>query len=146
MGGARDDPDGWGVFDADALAEIAVIFDKLREPTHGIDGKGQGDSVLGGEALRELLEIDGGLDGNLVGEDLVAVVVAEGFALGVKEAGVDGGLEAPVVLRERKVVTDPGNVLFCGGVFEERVGAGAVGALKVFKLDERYLGQYFKNE
>jgi hypothetical protein len=92
--------------------------------------------VGGGELLRELLELVGGLDGDLVGEDGVAVLVAEGLAFGVEEAGVDGGLEAPVVLREREVVADPGDVVLGGGVFEERVGAGAVGALEVFKLDD----------
>ena len=136
VGGGGDDPDGGGVLDADALAEGVVGFDFCSQLAHGIDGEGQGDAVLRGKLLRELLEIAGGLDGGLVGEDLVAIVVAEGLAFGVEEAGVDGGLEAPVVLREREVVADPGDVVFGGGVFEEGVGAGAVGALEVFKLDD----------
>ena len=136
VGGVGDDPDGGGVLDADALAKIAVGLDCLCEMAHGIDGEGQGDAVLGGELLRELLEIGGGFDGGLVGEDFVTIVVAEGLAFGVEEAGVDGGLEAPVVLREREVVADPGDVVLGGGVFEERVGAGAVGALEVVKLDD----------
>ena len=135
-GCAGDDPDGGGVLDADAVAESLVVFDQLREAAHGIDGEGQGDAVAGGEALRELLKLVGGFDGGLVGEDLVAIVVAEGLAFGVKEARVDGGLEAPVVHGEREVVADPGDVVFGGGLNEERVGAGAVGALEVIKLDD----------
>ena len=102
----------------------------------GSMAKGRATPWLGGKLLRELLEIVGSLDGGLVGEDLVAVVVAEGLAFGVEEAGVDGGLEAPVVLGQREVVADPGDVVFGGGVFEQGVGAGAVGALEVFKLDD----------
>ena len=136
VGGAGDDPDGGGVLDADALAEGVVGFDFLGEPTHGIDGERQGDAMGGGEALGEVLELAEGLDGNLVGEDGVAVVVAEGLAFGVEEAGVDGGLEAPVVLREREIVADPGDRILFGGLFEEGIGAGAVGALEVFKLDD----------
>ena len=136
VGGAGDDPNGRGVLDADALAERVVGFHFFGQVAHGIDGEGQGDAVLGGPFLRELLEIAGSLDGRLIGEDVVAIVVAEGLAFGVKEAGVDGGLEAPVVLREREVVADPGDVVFGGGVFEEGVCAGAVGALEIFKLDD----------
>ena len=136
VGGAGDDPDGGRVLNADALAQIAVILDLLREPAHGIDGERQCDAVLGRKLLRELLEIDGSLNGRLVGEDFVAVFVAEGLAFGVEEAGVDGGLEAPVVLRQGEVVADPWDVVFGRGVFEEWVGAGAVRALKVFKLDD----------
>ena len=33
-------------------------------------------------------------------------------------------------------MANPGNAVFGGGIFEERVGAGAVGALEVFKLDD----------
>ena len=136
VSGVGDDPDGGGVLDADALAEGVVGFDFLGEAAHGIDGEGQSDAVGGGEALREVLELAGGFDGDLVGEDLVAIVVAEGFAFGVEEAGVDGGLEAPGVLGEREVVADPGDVVLCGGLFEEGVGLGAVGALHVFELDD----------
>ena len=136
VGGVGDDPDGGSVLDADALSEGVVVFDLLGEAAHRIDGEGQGDAVGGGEALRELLELVRGLDGDLVGENLIAVVVAEGLAFGVEEAGVDGGLEAPVVHGEREVVTDPGDVVLGGGLFEEEVGVGAVGTLEVFKLDD----------
>src|SRR5580704_8857478 len=77
-GRAGDDPDGGGVLNADAVAESLVVFDELREAAHGIDGEGQGDTVAGGEALRELLKLVGGFNGGLVGEDRVAIVVAEG--------------------------------------------------------------------
>jgi len=136
VGGVGNDPDGGSVLDTDALAEVPVVFDLLREASHGIDGEGQCDAVGGGEALRELLKLVEGLDGDLVGENRIAVIVAEGFAFGVEEAGVDGGLEAPIVLGEREIVANPGDVVFGGGLFEEGVGVGAVGALEVFKLDD----------
>ena len=102
--------------------------------------KGRAMPCAGGKFLRELAELVGGLDGDLVGEDVVAIVVAKFLALGVKEAGVDGGLEAPVMEGEREVVTDPGDVIFFGGLFEQRVGGGAVGALEVFKFDDGDFG------
>ena len=82
-------------------------------------------------------ELVGGFDGDLVGEDKVAIVIAKLLAFGVEETGVDGGLEAPVVEGERKVVADPGNVVLFGGLFEQRVGGGTIGALEVFKFDDR---------
>ena len=136
VSGVGDDPDGGGVLDADALAEGPVGFDFVSQFAGGIDHEGQGDAVRGGEVLGELLELGGGFDGDLVGENRVAVVVAKGLASGVEVARVDGGLEAPVVLREREIVADPGDVVFGRGLFEEGVCAGAVGALKVFKLND----------
>ena len=105
-----------------------------------VDGEGEGDFVVVGEGLRVLAEDVGGDDGDLVGEDIVSVSVADCFALGVKEAGVDGGVEAPGVQGEGEVVADPGDVVGGRGIFEHGVGAAAVGALHVFKFDDGYAG------
>ena len=93
-----------------------------------------------GEGLGELAEDVVAGDGGLVGEDLVTILVADGLAFGVEIAGVEGGVEAPGVEGEGKVVAEPGDVVFGRGIFEEGVGAGAVGALHVFKFDDGYTG------
>ena len=62
------------------------------------------------------------------------------LALGVEPAGVDGGLEAPVMEGQREVVADPGDVVLRGGLLEDGVGGGAVGALHVLKLDDGHAG------
>lgn len=130
------DPDGRGVFDADALAEGVVGFDEGGEVALGVDGEGQDDLVIVCELLRELAQdIERG-DVGLVGEDGVAVFIADLLGLGVKPAGIDGCLEAPGVEGQREVVADPGDVVLGGGLFEQRVGAGAVGALHVFEFDD----------
>lgn len=107
----------------------------------GVDGEGEGDFVLLSERLRELAEEVGAVgERGLAGEDEVAILVAEGLAFGVKEAGVDGGVEAPGVHGEREIVADPGDVVGGRGFFEDGVGAAAVGALHVFKFDDGYAG------
>jgi len=55
----------------------------------------------------DLRKLGGGFNGDLVGEDVVAIVVADRLALGIEPAGVDRRIEAPVVHRERKVVAHP---------------------------------------
>ena len=131
-----DDPYGGGVLDADALAEGVVGFDFSEELALGVERKGQGDVVVSGELGRKCGKDFRADDGGLIGEDLVTVLVAEGFAFGVEPAGVDGGEQAPVMEGEREVVADPGDVVGGGGLLEDDVGAGAVGALEVFKLDD----------
>src|ERR1035437_3062479 len=49
------DPDGGGVFDADALAESVVSLDLCGELALGVHGKGKGDAVSLRELLRELV-------------------------------------------------------------------------------------------
>ena len=62
---------------ADALAECIVGLDLGGELALGIDGEGQGDVVaLGAVSSVELAKTVEGLDGALVGEDGIAVVVA----------------------------------------------------------------------
>jgi hypothetical protein len=131
-----DHPDGGGVLDADALAEGVVGFYLGGEPALGIDGEGHGDAFALGELVGEVVEDFEGSDGGLVGKDGIAVLVAEGLGLEVEPAGVDGGVEAPGVEGQREVVADPGDLVFGGSFFEERVGASAVRALEVFKLDD----------
>jgi hypothetical protein len=133
---AVDDPDGGGVLDADALAEGVVGLDEAASLPWGSRAKGR--AILWSAAnfwVKVGEDVEAG-DGGLIGEDGVAVFVAEGLGFGVEPAGVDGGLEAPVVEGEREVVAHPGDVVLGGGLVEQRVGAGAVGALEVFKFDD----------
>ena len=89
-----------------------------------------------GEVLSELAEYVEVGDGGLVGEDGVAVVVAEFFAFAVEPAGINGGLEAPGMEWQGEVVADPGDVVLGRRVFEDRVGVAAVGALHIFEFDD----------
>ncbi len=86
--------------------------------------------------LGEFIEDFKAGDGGLVVEDLVAIFIADSLGFGIEVAGVDGGLEAPCVEGKWEVMTDPGDVIFGGGFEEEGIGAGAVGALEIFKLDD----------
>ncbi len=89
-----------------------------------------------GVILSELAEAVEGLDGALIGEDSIAVVVAHLLALGVEPPGVDCGLEAPGMEGKRKVVAHPWDVVLGGSLFQHRISIGAVGALHVFKFDD----------
>ena len=140
FGAGGGDPDGGGVLDSDALAEGEVGFDGGGEGALRVEGEGELDVVAGGEFLGELLQNVEGGDGGLVGEDLIAVLVAEGFGFGVEPAGVDGGLSAPRVVGEREVVADEGDVVLHGGLADDGVDVAADGALHVFKLDDGYAG------
>jgi hypothetical protein len=130
------DEDGRGLRDAGLNAELAVGLDCSRQFALRIDREWEPDSVGGGEVLRELLELVAGFDGDLIGEDLVAIVVADGLAFGVEEAGVDGGDWAPDVARYEEVVADPGDSVFGCGLHEHRIGGGAGWALEVIKFDD----------
>jgi len=124
------------VLDSDALAQGVVSFDGGGELALGIDGEGELNVAAFREVLSELAEdFDRGNRG-LAGEDGVAVVVTKLFAFGVEPAGVDGGLEAPGMEREREIVTNPGDVVLGCGLFESDVSVGAVGALHVFEFDD----------
>ena len=106
-----DHPDGRRVLNADALAQCVVGLDQAGELALGIDGEGQCEPAALGERFSVLGQIAAGIDGDLVGEDVVAIVVADLLALGVEPAGVDRRVEAPVMEGEREVVADPGE---CG--------------------------------
>ena len=67
---------------------------------------------------------------------MIAIVVAESLGTGVKPAGVDGGLAAPVVVRDEEVVAYPGDVVGGGSLHEGGVGGGATGALEVVEFDD----------
>ena len=80
LGLAGGYPDGGGVFDAHALAECVVGFDFRSQFALWVEGHGELDFVRGGEAFRELAQQFERCDGRLVGEDLIAVVVADTLA------------------------------------------------------------------
>jgi len=105
-----------------------------------VDGEGQGDMVAGGKFFSELGEDCRAIDGDLVGEDLVAVFIAQGFAFGVEPAGVHRSGEAPTVHGKREIVAHQRNLVFGRGFFQKRVGARAVRALVVRKLNDGNAG------
>ena len=53
-----------------------------------------------------------------------------------KKRALTAAWKLQLCMRQREVVADPWDVVLGRGLFEERVGAGAVGALKVLKLDD----------
>jgi len=131
-----NDKDGGGALDAGALGEGDVGVDIVGQLALGIDGEGQAEAVALGELLGEFGQRVGVVDGALIGEDLVAVFVADGLAFRVEPAGVDGGVAAPVVIGDEKVVADPGDLVLGGSGFESGIGDSAGGALEVIELDD----------
>ena len=75
-------------------------------------------------------------EGRLVGEDGVAVLIAELFAFQIEPAGVDGGLETPGVEGKREVMAHPGNVVLFAGFSQQRIGGGAIRAFHIFEFDD----------
>lgn len=130
------DEDGWGERDAGSAGEFVVGLDGGRQSTLGIDREGQRDSVGGGEALRELLELVEGLNGGLIGEDGVAIIVAEALAFLVEPTGVDSSGGAPNVPGDENIVANPGDAVLGGGLHEQGIGGSAGWALEVTKLDD----------
>ena len=88
--------DGRGVVEADTLAEILVLGDLRFQLALGIDREGQADFVGVGEGVGIGAEV-AGVDLRLVGEEVVAELVAEIFRGLVEVARDDRGLEGPVV-------------------------------------------------
>ena len=128
------------MFDADTLTEGVIGFDLGGEFALGVNGKGQRDALALCELVSEVAKDFGAGDGGLIREDGVAVLVADGLALEVEPAGVDGGVKAPCVEGEREVVADPGDFILGSGLFKEGIGVGTVGALQVFELDHGHAG------
>ena len=131
----RDYPDRRGVSDSDAFTEGEIGFDQGCERAVGIDLQGKVDFVAVRKLLSELAQRVPADNGGLRGEDGVAVLIAQ-LALAIEPAGVDRSVHAPVVEGEREVMANHGNVVFGRGLFKERVGSRAVGALQVFEVDQ----------
>jgi len=96
--------------------------------------------VAGGKLLSELEQNLRADDGSLIGEDLVAIVVAHELAMSVEPAGVDGGVEAPAMHGQGEVMAHQWNFVFGRSFLEQGVGAAAIGALIVNKLDQSHAG------
>ncbi len=136
-----DDPDGRGLGEADALAEGVVCLDFLGKSALGVYDEGHRELVGLEPALGKVLEVFLGGDGGLRGKDGSAILLGglgRDFVLEV--AGVDGGVEAPEVHLEREVVADEGNLVVLDGSLNHGEGAGAGGALEVFKGENSDLG------
>lgn len=133
-----DDEDGRSLVDAGSNAELAVGLDRGRQFALGIDREWKRDRVGGGETLRELLELAAGLNGVLIGENVVAVIVAQALAFLVEPAGIDCGAGAPRMAGNEEVVANPGNSVFGRGLHEHGIGGCAGWALQVIKLYDGY--------
>jgi hypothetical protein len=133
----RYDPDGGGLGETDALAESVVSLNFLGERTGGVYDEGHGQFVGLEPALGEVAEIFLGGDGGLRSKDGSAIVLGDlGRDLVLKVAGVDGSVEAPEVHLEGEVVTNEGNLVVLDGGLDHGEGAGAGGALEVFKRED----------
>ncbi len=128
------------MLDAHALTEGVVRLHFRGKLALRIDREGESHAVFLGEFLSELGQNIRVGNGYLVGENGVAVVIAQLFAFGVEPARVDCGVEAPGVERQREIMADPRNVVLGSGLFKERVGAGAVRAFHVFPFDDGHPG------
>ena len=82
-----DDEDGRGLLDAGPKAELDVGLDSGRQFALRIDREWKRHRVGGGKALRELLELVAGFDGVLIGENVVAVIVAEASCFSGRTSG-----------------------------------------------------------
>ena len=75
------------MLDADALAESVVGLDQRGELALGIGGEGQGDALALGKFLGEIGKDGEAGDLRLIGEDSVAVFVADGAAVRIVSGG-----------------------------------------------------------
>ena len=141
VGFVADHVDRRRVLKVKAVAEIAVGGDLGGKFALGVDYEREGEFVVGGEFFGEGMEIVFS-DFELVGEALVAKFVADFFGVGVEIAGEDRGFEGPLVEGQREVVADYRDAVGFGGFFEERGGAGAVGAFEIFEDHDGDLGSF----
>jgi hypothetical protein len=129
------DENGGSVVDADALAGGLIGLDHGGELALRVDGKGQSDVVTGGKFGGELPKHIGIVNRGLIGEDLVAVLVAQCLTFGVKPVGVDRSFKAPCVIGKREVEAQPGNLVLGCGRFHGGILGAADRALHIRKLD-----------
>ena len=66
-------------------------------------------------------------------KDVVAKIDTQSLSLGVEVAGDDGGVERPVMHRQREVVADHGNLVGASRFGDQRCGAAAIGTLQIFE-------------
>jgi hypothetical protein len=135
-----DDPDGGRMLYADALAKLLVSLYLGGELALRIDHEGQLLAMTGGELLRESGKLLARFDRTLIGEDRVAILVAEIFAFGVEPARVHGCLGAPRMEGQGKVVADPRDVVLGLGLDEQGIGLRAHGAFHVIEFDDGHFG------
>ena len=104
-----------------------------------VEGEGQGYAVALSKLVSELAEqVRVVVEGSLVGEDLVAILVAEGLGFDIEPASVDGGDGAPSVGGDEEIVAYDGDLVLGGGRPDGGVGGAADGALHVNELDDGY--------
>ena len=76
---------------------------------------------------------------HLIGKDRIAKVVANLLRLGVEPPRIDRCVKTPGVERQGKIMTHPGNMVLSRSILEQRIGAGAIRTLHVFKLNDRHV-------
>jgi len=134
--------EGRGVVEADGVAYGTVGFDLGGQFALRIDDEGDIDFVGGTEFRGEVMERGLRSDFELVLKDRVAELVAEGLRMSVEKAGEDRSVVSPLVLGQRVVVADDRDLVGLGGFFDQRGGAGAVGALEVFEDHDGDVGAF----
>lgn len=132
-----DYPDGGGLGETDAFAESIVCLNFLGKGALGVYDEGHRDLVGLKPTLSEVAKVFLRGDGGLGGEDCSAILLGSpGRDFVLKVASVDGGVEAPKVHLEGEVVADEGNLVVLDGSLNHGEGAGAGGALEVFKGED----------
>jgi len=134
-----DDEDGGGVVNAGPAAQVGVGLYVGGKLALRIERKRQGDAVALGKLLSELAEQLGVVvEVGLIGKDLVAVFIAEGVALEVEPAGIDGGYGAPGMRGDEEVVANDGDVVLGGSRPNDGVGGAADRAFHINKFNDGY--------
>ncbi len=75
----------------------------------------------------------------LIGKDRIAKIIANLFRLGVEPAGIHRSVKTPGVKGQGKIVTHPGNMVLGRSILKQRIGAGTIGTLHVFELNDRHV-------
>src|SRR5581483_6844168 len=129
------DVNGRRVLNGDALPERAVLFDGISQFALRIEHERQTGVVFLGESLSERAQV-AGRDLRLVLEDELTELGAQLRRFALEVLRQYGCVEGPIVLRQGEVVADDGDPVFAPSFFDQRRGAGAVGALQVLKNDQ----------
>src|SRR5579863_4812116 len=69
-------------------------------------------------------------------EDVITILIAQLFRMGIEIAGNHRRVERPLVKRQRKIVADYGNLVSFRGFFDQRRGAAAIGTFQVLKYHD----------
>jgi hypothetical protein len=130
-----DDEDTRRLSKADALAQSVVSMDLGGKEAAGVDNERHYATVRLEILLREGVEVFLRRDRGLICE-YGAAILFSGLRrdLILDVACDDGGVKAPDVHLERKVMTNERDLVLVHGCVDDREGAGAGGALEILEL------------